>query len=174
MKKCLMIGGILLLCIIVFFVGRVYETFQDDPLAHAVYALKKTGLSQEYAPAYSLHGSIGIRDYFSQTKFVVQYEHERNKLLQEASLTKGWHTAPVTAEEYLCFQETCMWGYETLDVPDDVVFDAWYYLETHDPLSYSASAPEGGLKEIGQVGYGYEFAVFDVESGLFIFVDLFG
>lgn len=175
MKKYLVIIAFLLtLSMLGFFAGRIYEAFQDDPFAHAAFALKKTGLSEAYAPSYSLHGAVGVRDSFSQTKFYVQNENERKNLLHEISLEKGWHITPVTSDEYLNFQKTCMWGFETLNVPESVVFDAWYYLETDVPISHSPFAPAGALSEIEQVGYGYEFAVFDVESGLFIFVDVFG
>lgn len=68
-----------------------------------------------------------------------------------------------------------MWEYaDVLDVPEDIVFDAWFYRKTDEPASWSKHVSSGSLKDIGQVGNGFEFAVYDLETGLFIFVDQFG
>jgi len=55
-----------------------------------------------------------------------------------------------------------------------IVFDAWYFLETAGPVSYAEDVTFESLLESGYIGDGFEFAVFDVQSGLFIFVDQFG
>ena len=120
-----------------------------------------------------MHGFTGFRDSFEQTKFRVQYAEDREALLSDIARAKGWRVAPVKAEEFTAFQKQYMW-WAVLDVPTDVVFDAWYYHETHEPADYSLKVTDGTLAEIGRVGYGFEFAVYDAESGLFIFVDQFG
>lgn len=67
-----------------------------------------------------------------------------------------------------------MWSCQAaVQVRDDAAFDAWYYRETAG--SYNAPGiPDGPFAEIGQIGRGFVFAVFDAETGLFIFVRQFG
>ena len=60
-----------------------------------------------------------------------------------------------------------------VQVRDDAAFDAWYYRETAGPHNAS-EAPDGPFAEIGQIGRGFVFAVFDAETGLFIFTSQFG
>lgn len=176
MKRIIRIGiAILLAGFIGCIVGDLRAGIRQSALNRAAIALEKTGLPEMYAPSYSLYGFTGFRDTFSQTKFIVQAKDEREQLFSDISSSKRWRVAPVTAEEYLSFQKTCIqWYSAVLDVPADIVFDAWYYRETSEPNVLSGHAPEGALEEIGHVGYGFEFAVYDRESGLFVFTDLFG
>ncbi len=156
-----------------YFIGSIDANTRNEMLNRAAVALEKTGLSQTYAPHYSLYGFIGFRDTFSQTKFKVYYDSDRKALFNDIAEAKHWHVTPVAGDEYLEFQRVCMWN-DVLDVPADIVFDAWYYLETTEPDPYSSYTPDGALTEIGQIGRGFEFAVYDADSGLFIFVDQFG
>jgi hypothetical protein len=165
--------GVLIVATIAFFIGGLCGDMQQQ--SHSAYALKKTGLPSEYAPVYELHGFTGSRDSFMQTEFLVQYEADRESLLSEIKRTKNWHWQPVTAAQYQRFQSAYMWDYgNVLSIPNDIVFDAWYFLETAGPVSYSEGPDFENLLESGYVGRGFEFAVFDVQSGLFIFVDQFG
>lgn len=67
-----------------------------------------------------------------------------------------------------------MWSCQAaVQVADDVVFDAWYYRETAAPYN-APGIPDGPFAEIGQIGRGFVFAVFDAETGLFIFTSQFG
>jgi len=142
---------------------------------HAEIALRKTGLSVQYAPEYSLYGFTGFRDSFSQTKFEIEYDHEKQQLFNDMQQTNNWHIASVSAEDFLAFQDVCAWEFSSvLDVLGDIVFDAWYYLETAAAADFSPVVPEGALSSIGQVGHGFEFAVYDLETGLFILIDQHG
>ena len=142
---------------------------------HAEIALRKTGLNVQYAPEYSLYGFTGFRDSFSQTKFVIEYDHEKQQIFSDMKLANNWHISPVSAEDFLAFQDACAWEFSSvLNIPDDITFDAWYYLETSAAADFSPAAPEGALSEIGRVGNGFEFAVFDLETGLFILIDQHG
>ena len=176
MKRIVRIGiAILLAGFIGCIVGELRAGIRQSALNRAAIALEKTGLPEMYAPSYSLYGFTGFRDTFSQTKFIVQWKDEREQLFSDISSSERWRVAPVTADEYESFRKACIgWYSAVLDVPTDIVFDAWYYLETHEPAKYSDCAPEGAFEEIGQVGYGFEFALYDRESGLFVFTDLFG
>ena len=170
------VKSILVICVIGFLgyiVGTIDANTRNEMMNHAVVALERTGISSKYAPNYSMYGFVGFRDMFSQTKFKVYYDSDRKALFNDIAEAKHWHVAPVTGDEYLRLQRACMCN-DVIDVPEDVVFDAWYYLETTEPTQYSGFAPNGALSEIGQIGRGFEFAVFDLETGLFIFVDQFG
>ena len=165
---------ILAVCV-AYALGGVRASLTYAGINYAETALKKTGISVQYAPSYCLHGDATARDSFAQTVFTVEHQSDRQALLEEAKRTKGWRAAPVTATEYLAFQRACLWKCgEVLSVPADTVFDAWYYCETSAPVSNAVAAPAGALEEIGPVGRGFEFAVFDAETGLFVFVDQFG
>ena len=69
-----------------------------------------------------------------------------------------------------------MWEYENSWLySDEITFDAWYYRETVEPDTFSGRIPRGPLEQIGScVGRGFEFAIFDVETGLFVYIDQFG
>lgn len=174
-KRFTLILAAFIIALFGYIKGSFDADMRHESFSYASNALEKTGLPEKYAPSYCLHGFTGFRDSFLQVKFIIQYQDDREALLSKMASTKGWHISQVAQDEYLNFQQTCMWAYSAvLDIPADIIFDAWYYLETDEPAPYSKHAPAGALAEIGQIGYGYEFAVYDVESGLFIFVDQFG
>lgn len=156
--------------------GLLTADISQEFVNHAETALKKTGLSAQYAPSYSLYGFTGFRDSFSQTKFEIESASHKQQILSDMRFAGNWHTAPVTADEYLAFQEACAWTYSSvLDLPANIIFDAWYYLETCAPAAPSSPVvPSGAFSAIGQIGHGFEFAVYDLETGLFIFIDQHG
>lgn len=163
--------GIAMLLILAFGAGAFYANEKTSHQNHAAHALKKCNLSQTYAPSFSLHGFTGFRDTYEQIVFAVGVEH-RSALMQEISHATGWTAEAVTAEDFRAFSKAC-WYWEFPPIPDDMVFDAWFYRETHEPTDYAHIAT-GSLSSIGAVGYGFEFAVFDGETGLMIFIDQFG
>jgi len=177
MKRKRFIGTFMCVLVLIaaYMLGGVRAGLLHSAINYAERALKKTGLPTTYAPGYCLHGEISSRDSFVQTKFVVEYQSDRQALLEEIERTKGWRLAQVAASEYLAFQQAWLWQCgEVLSVPADTVFDAWYYCETSAPVEGGNAIPAGALEEIGAVGRGFEFAVFDAETGLFVFVDQFG
>ena len=174
-KRVLIVFAVMILCACCYLKGIIDEDARHASHSYARNALEKTGMSAEFAPGYCLHGFTGFRDTFHQVKFIVEDQHDRKALMAEMTSADGWHVSQVTAAEYLEFQKNCMWTYsQALSVPEEVVFDAWFYCETDEPAPWSKQMTAGALKEIGQVGNGYEFAVFDAETGMFIFADQFG
>lgn len=160
--------------VIAFFAGRLSGNTHLFAANAAETALEQTGLPGEYAPPYAMHGMADGRDSFEQTVFCIEYEQEREALQQIMSRTEGWRIAEANAEDYRRFAETAMWGYQSaVQVQDDVTFDAWYYRETAEPYN-APGVPDGPFAEIGQAGRGFVFAVFNAETGLFIFVRQFG
>ena len=110
----------------------------------------------------------------TQTAFVIEYPSDREVLLEEISRIDGWHVAQVSAQEYRDFADAALWTQaEVLQVQDDTCFDAWYYRETAEPCDPPA-LPDGPLSKIGELGRGFQFAAYDVESGLFVYVNQFG
>ena len=110
----------------------------------------------------------------TQTAFVIQYPSDREELLREISRTDGWHAAQVSAQEYRDFADAALWTQaEVLQVRDDTCFDAWYYRETAEPCDPPA-LPDGPFAQIGELGRGFQFAAYDAESGLFVYVNQFG
>lgn len=177
MKRKRFIGTFMCVLVLIaaYMLGGVHAGLLHSAINYAERALKKTGLPTTYAPGYCLHGEISSRDSFVQTKFVVEYQSDRQALLEEIERTKGWRLAQVAASEYLAFQQAWLWQCgEVLSVPADTVFDAWYYCEMSAPVEGENAIPAGVLEEIGAVGRGFEFAVFDAETGLFVFIDQFG
>lgn len=176
MKKRLML---ILMVLIIAFGGYLKGLF-DANMRHASFsytenALRRTGLPVKYAPGYCLHGFTDSRDSFMQTEFIVEYQSDREELFAQMDSEIGWRVSSVTGIEYLEFQRICMWKYaDVLSVPEDIIFDAWFYRETSKPAPWSEHVSSGPLEDIGQVGNGFEFAVYDLETGLFIFVDQFG
>lgn len=172
-KHILKIGRNLIIAVILltlaFCAGRIYEN--ENIGNQAASALLKTGLPTLYAPDYSLCGFTGFRDYFSQTVFLVEYDQQ--DLLSAIQNTKHWTVAPVSAEDLRSFASHT-WYPDISQVSDDIVFDAWYYIETTEPTDYYRPQATGALETIGTIGRGFEFAVFDVETGLFIFIDQLG
>ena len=158
--------------VIAFFAGRLSASTRLFAANAAETALEQTGLPRDYAPPYAMHGMADGRDSFEQTVFCAA--REREVLLQWMSRTQGWRIAEAGAEDYRRFAETAMWGYQSaVQVSDDVTFDAWYYRETAEPYN-APDVPDCPFAEIGQTGRGFVFAVFDAETGLFIFVRQFG
>ena len=157
-----------------FFAGRLVEALSDDAINSAEYALEVTSLPGDYAPSYWLRGSAGLREFMTQTAFVIQYPSDREELLREISRTDGWHAAQVSAQEYRDFADAALWTQaEVLQVRDDTCFDAWYYRETAEPCDPPA-LPDGPFSEIGELGRGFQFAAYDAESGLFLYFYQFG
>lgn len=154
--------------------GTIGVLVRNEAFNPAENALLETGLSAPSAPYYSLYGFTGWRDSFSETKFTVPYRSERESLWAEIAASESWRVAELTADEYMLFQQTCMWECASVDLPPDVVFDAWYYRETNAPAGREPTAPNGALSEIGQVGRGFVLAAYDLESGLFLLVRQFG
>ncbi len=158
--------------VIAFYAGKLAGNVRLSAPNAAEGALEQTGLPGEYAPSYALHGAADGRDSFAQTVFCV--EREREELLQRMSRTEGWRVAEAGAEDYRRFAETAMWSCQAaVRVRDDAAFDAWYYRETAGPYN-APGIPDGPFAEIGQIGRGFVFAVFDAETGLFIFTSQFG
>lgn len=183
---CKRIAKIILLLFLFLFIGIIGWSFgilhASTPLTginhdgSSEFALESTGLPVEYAPGFSLYGYTGFRDSFSQTEFRINYQRERQALLDIISTTDCWHIAPVTASEYSDFASNVMWEYEnSWQYSDKIIFDAWYYRERVEPYPPSGQIPKGPLEEIGPyVGRGFEFALFDVDTGLFVYIDQFG
>jgi len=174
-KHIVMLLALVLIAFLSYIKGSFDADMRHDDYVYAARSLKKTGLPTECAPSYCLHGFAGSRDSFTQVKFIVDDPFERSVLLKQMKCVKGWHVTPVDGYEYLEFQNRYMWTCSAvLDVPEDIVFDAWYYHETREGSIYSEDVAVGAFSEIGRIGRGYEFAVYDSETGLFVFVDQFG
>ena len=86
--------------------------------------------------------------------------------------TEGWIVSPVTEAELRGFSK-CFWYPDLLTIPDNTVFDAWFYRETSQPI-LGAETAKDCFSSIGKIGRGFEFAVFDLETGIIVFVDQFG
>lgn len=185
-KAWLLAACVAMIVVAAFFAGRLVEALSDDAINSAEYALEATSLPGDYAPSYWLRGSAGLREFMTQTAFVIQYPSDREALLREISRTDGWHVAQVSAQEYRDFADVALWTQaKVLQVRDDTCFDAWYYCETAEPVqpstllevvlnSQKPALPDGPLSEIGELGRGFHFAVYDAESGLFVYVNQFG
>lgn len=161
--------GIAMLLVLGFGAGAIVAN--EHEVNHAASALRKCNLSQAYAPTFYLRGFTGFRDTFEQAVFEIK-EDQRTAFMQEIGHTEGWTVKPVTAEDFRTFSKA-FWYKEFPPIPEAMVFDAWFYRETHEPSEWSHVAT-GSLSSIGTVGYGFEFAVFDMETGMMIFVDQFG
>ena len=159
-----------------WFIGMLQENHKLTSINHAAYALESTGLPEEYAPSFSLHGHTGFRDSFMQTVFCIDYSGDCQRILEMISNTDHWHTASVTVSEYSDFARNVIWGYEnSWQYTDEIVFDAWYYRETAEPHIPNNRIPKGPMDQIGTyAGRGFEFALFDADTGLFIYIDQFG
>ena len=164
--------GVVILLAAAFFAGILVEDGRQEAPRYPEYALSKTGLPEKYAPAFCLEGLTGARESYQVIAFKVDYDSARKELLEHTKTVSGWNAAPVTEEELRAFSRS-FWYPELLPVPGDTVFDAWYYLETSAP-GIGAATAEGCFASIGAIGRGFEFAVFDVETGVMIFVDQFG
>ena len=173
-KAWLLAACVTVAVVAAFFAGRLVEAPSDDAINSAECALEVTSLPGDCAPSSWLRGSAGLREFMPQTAFVIQYPSDREALFREISRTDGWHAAQVSAQEYRDFADVALWTQaEVLQVRDDTCFDAWYYCETAEPYAPPA-LPDGPLSEIGALGRGFRFAVYDAESGLFVYVNQFG
>jgi len=162
--------------VIGWFIGILQENHRMSSISYAARALESTGLPAEYAPNFSLHGYTGFRDSHMQTEFMLDYSNDCQTILSMISETDHWHIAPVTASEYSDFASNIMWGYNNSRLlDDDIVFDAWYYRETTEPHAPDNRVAKGPMEQIGPyAGRGFEFALFDADTGLFIYIDQFG
>lgn len=170
-RRIVKLLGIAMLLMLAFGAGALYANEKAAHVNDAAHALRKCNLSQTYAPSFSLSGFTGFRDTYEQIVFAVD-EGQKTALMQEIGHATGWTAGAVTAEDFRAFSKAC-WFREFPPIPDDMVFDAWFYRETHEPTDYAHMAT-GSLSSIGAIGYGFEFAVFDMETGLMIFIDQFG
>jgi len=163
-----------LISVIAFFAGALWNSV---PTAEekAQYALKNTGLTFSETGSFSLHGSYGWRDFYDITEFIIPYPENRQALLTEMKTTEGWHMAEVAYPEYLDFCELALWAdFEIIMLPEDTVFEAWYYRETCEPSGFSYHTNKGAFEDIGKLGHGFTFAVYDVDTGLFIYFNQHG
>ena len=153
-------------------VAYIDEPYKDEH-AKARNALQLTGIRQDFDPDFVFHGSHIGRDMFSQTFFEVSYG-DRKELMRLIRSTDGWHSEALTAKDYCDFVEIT-WYPSMIQhmISDDIVFDAWFYRET-DPSAGFEPMLHGYFSFLGQAARGFEFAVFDEDTGLFIFIDQFG
>ena len=116
----------------------------------ADYALSKTGLAERDNITFSLRGTTGWRAYVDITEFVVpDYDDEREELFEEIKTVGGWHVAEVPLAEYEQFVSEAMWsqGPGIIMLPDDTVFDAWYYEETCEAPTYYVNIKTEAFRE---------------------------
>lgn len=178
-KIIAIVGIILIICVFGGLIGILYENTRLSNLNHAEIALKMTGLPPELAPAFALDGSFGFREWHDQTEFVIGHESDREALMRAISEAEYWNIEPVTAAEYSEFAESSLWEYASAwKFSGSITFDAWYYRESTKAPQYfmlRKVIPEGPLSKIGRVaGRGFDFALFDQDTGLFIYIDQFG
>ena len=148
-------------------------TLWGDEHAKARNALQLTGIRQDFDPDFVFHGSHIGRDMFSQTFFEVSYG-DRKELMRLIRSTDGWHTEALTAKDYCEFVEITWYPSMIKQmISDDIVFEAWFYRETTPSAGYEPML-QGYFSFLGQAARGFEFAVFDEDTGLFIFIDQFG
>lgn len=166
---------ILFLIAIAYFSGRIQESLSLSGVNQAKYALRKTGLPADDAPVFSLYGTWGFRDFLDITVFNIEWETDRAELFDAMKDAQGWTCAPVTSDEYDRFADAAFWSYaDVVMIPEDMMLDAWYYRVSTEPSGYESFAPKGPFEEIGQIARGFEFAVYDVETGFFALIDQFG
>lgn len=159
-----------------FVLGKIDASIDEpykDEHAKARNALQLTGIRQDFDPDFVFHGSHIGRDMFSQTFFEVSYG-DRKELMRLIRSTDGWHSEALTAKDYCDFVEIT-WYPSMIQhmISDDIVFDAWFYRETTPSAGFEPML-HGYFSFLGQAARGFEFAVFDEDTGLFIFIDQFG
>ena len=158
-----------------FVVGSLIESEGRSERARAETALRDTGLDASFAPAFALSGLTYSRDSFEMTTFVVEGDSNRKVLLSACSAQASWHREQVTAEEFISFSDTAFWPFaRALGRPRVDAFDAWYYRENAAPAGTEIELANGHFAEIGRLGRGFSFAVYDSDTGLFIYVRQFG
>lgn len=168
------VRALLIFCVVAgisYFAGVI--SANENAVNHSETALQKTGLPTQFSQHYSLYGLTAGKDYFSQTVFQVEYSSERQDLLNVMAHTDNWRIEKVSAEDFRGFAAHT-WYPEVVQVADGIEFDAWYYLETSEPWGSIVHQATGVFEPIGLIGRGFEFAVFDIDTGLFIFIDQFG
>ena len=170
MKAAIILLSAAVLLAAAFFAGMLVESLTS--INHAEYALKKMNLPEQYAPSFCLRGYTGFRDSYMMTAFQIQYAIDRKDLLKRMANTEGWTVSPVTEAELRRFSRS-FWYPDLMPIPDNTVFDAWFYRETSEPI-LGAETAKDCFSSIGKIGRGFEFAVFDVETGIIVFVDQFG
>lgn len=177
-RKILSVLVVAVLCGISVMIGtriNLESILLEKPYAHhaakASYAFEETGLTPSFEIPYVLDGSLVGRDNYKQTIFEVPYRSEREELWGLIQNTDGWHAETITADDYRSISEIT-W-YPSLvnnTIADDIEFDAWFYRETVPAVGYERRI-NGYFSFLGQAARGMEFAVFDKDTGLFIFID---
>ena len=176
LKRLLIACFVFGLLFVSFSLGKI-DAYIDEPYkdehAKARNALQLTGIQQDFDPDFVFHGSHIAREMFSQTFFEVSYG-DRKELMSLIRNTDGWHSEALTAKDYCDFVEIT-WYPSMIQhmISDDIVFDAWFYRETTPSAGFEPML-HGYFSFLGQAARGFEFAVFDEDTGLFIFIDQFG
>ena len=148
------------------------EPYKDEH-AKAISALRKTNIQQDFRPTFLLYGGHIGRDMYAQTFFEVPYT-ARTELMDLIRDTDGWHAETITSEDYCDFVEiTWFPAMMKQMISGDIEFDAWFYRETTPPAGYEPMV-QGHFSFLGRAARGFEFAVFDEDTGLFILIDQFG
>ena len=176
-KRLLLVGIAVCLCVVSFMLGGI-NAYLDDPRIDehikARYALEETGLSDSFEPEFVIHGSQTGRDFYIQTLFNVRFLDDREAMMKQIQQTEGWTVDVFSAEDYRNFIDVTWYpGLNSNLIADGIEFDAWFYKVTTPPAGYEPT-PTGYFSSIGQVGRGFCFAAYDVDTGLFIFIDQFG
>ncbi len=176
LKTMLQLTAAACLIWIAYFFGTI-DSSMDEPYrdehAKALYALQKTGITADFVPEFVVHGSHIGRKHFIQTVFTVSYA-DRERLLETMRPTEGWHIEHISVSDYRGFADVVWYPEMTKSmIADDVGFDAWYY-RTTKPSAGWEEIPAGHFGSLGRVGRGFVFAVYDAETGLFVFIDQFG
>ena len=175
---CILLAAVL--CVVSFLAGGFMGALDQgmkpyvDHAVKAENAFEKTNLAPSFEITYVLHGSNIGRDMYSQTVFEIPYLSDREELLGLIQNAEGWHVETITADDYRDFVEIT-W-YPSLvqnTVSNDIVFDAWFYRETCPSAGYERMM-KGRFSFMGQAARGFEFAVYDEDTGLFIFIDQHG
>lgn len=166
------------LCVVSFQAGAFWDSFLSekpyaDHAAKAANAFAKTNLAS-FEITYVLHGSNIGRDMYSQTVFEVPYDTDKKELMECIRNADGWHVEAITADDYRDFVEITWYpSMVQHTVSDDIVFDAWFYRETCPSAGYEKMM-KGRFSYMGRAARGFEFAVYDKDTGLFIFIDQHG
>ena len=167
----LWIIGLWLVCCFILS-GCSDEPYKDEHVM-ATHALQKTNIIQDFVPDFVFHGSHIGRDMYSQTFFEFSYT-DRKELMDIIRNTDGWHVETLTSEDYCDFVEITWYPSMVKQmICGDIEFDAWFYRETTPSAGYEPMIG-GYFSFLGRAARGFEFAVFDKETGLFIFIDQFG
>ncbi|MDO5435832.1 MAG: hypothetical protein Q4G19_05635 [Clostridia bacterium] len=179
LRRILKILLVAVLCIVSMIIGAFWKVFQEenpypDHTAKSAYAFSKTNLSPSFEVNYVLDGRHTGRDSFIQTIFEVPYSANREELMELIRNADGWHAETITADDYRSFAEVTWYPSIVKNtVSDDIEFDAWFYCVTAPSAGYEPDIG-GHFSFLGQAARGFEFAVFDQDTGLFIYIDQLG